>query len=156
MNIQCLVIGVGNSYMEDDGIGIEIARELRKRDLGEGVLVLERQILDLSLLILSREASRLILVDALRSGRPPGTVTRFNATEQGSPMLQVPITHELRLYDLIEMARQSGILGCPITVVGVEPASCNLGRGLSRPVADALPVAVAEVVKELKRIGATK
>lgn len=154
--MQCFVIGVGNPYMGDDGVGIEVARELRKRVLGEGVRVLERQILDLSLLNLSKEASRLILIDALKSGRPAGTVTRFSATEEGSPMLQVPVSHELMLYDLVEMARQSGILGCPITVVGVEPASCNLGEGLSQPVADALPAAVAEVVAELKRIGATK
>jgi len=135
--------------MGDDGVGIEAARALRKLDLGDDVIVLERQTANLSLLNYSKEASKLIIVDAVKSGRPPGTVISFNATEDRSRLLRVPISHEFRLYDLVETAKQSGIPLCPIAVVGVEPANCSAGKGLSARVATALPLAVEQVLKEL-------
>jgi hydrogenase maturation protease len=136
--------------MTDDGIGIEVARALRKLDLGDDVVILERQVADLSLLALSEEASKLVIVDAVKSGNPPGAVVRFEATEPQSSLLKVPISHEFRLYDLVETARESGIPLCPVAVVGIEPADCRIGKGLSKPVAHALPLAVQEVVEELK------
>lgn len=146
-------MGVGNPYMKDDGIGIEVAKELRKRNLGEGVEVIERQVPDLSVLLQS-ESSYLILVDALKRGKPAGTMTKLRFGGRKSPVLPVPLSHELRLDDLIELARRSGISARPITVIGVEPADCGVGDGLTPAVARALPLVVSEVVRELKRIGA--
>ena len=151
------VVGIGNPYMRDDGIGIEVVRALRRLSLGDDVIILERQAADLSLLAYSEEASKLVIVDAMKSGNPPGTIIKFDATKPQSRLLRVPISHEFRLYDLVETAKESGIHLCPIAVVGVEPADCGIGEGLSKPVADALPLAIHEVVKELKgKRGSTK
>ena len=32
---KSVILGIGNHYMHDDAIGIEVAAELRKRSLGE-------------------------------------------------------------------------------------------------------------------------
>jgi hydrogenase maturation protease len=137
--------------MRDDGVGIVIARELEKRNLGKDVLVLQRQMLDISLLLLSEDASRLIVVDAVRSGKRPGTLVRFRATGRGSPSLKVPLSHGMQVSDLVKLAKKNRISLCPISVVGVEPAVCTIGENLTKAVRDAVPAAVEAVLEELGR-----
>ena len=146
-----VVVGVGNPYMKDDGIGIAVVRELKKRDLGSNVLVLERQLLDISLLLLTETASRLIIVDAVRSGRLPGTLVRFEATGRRSPGLNVPLSHDIRLTDIISLARENRIALCPMVVIGVEPADCTIGEGMTKSVRESLATAVEAVTVELKK-----
>jgi len=146
-----IVMCIGNAYMHDDGLGIEVAKELRKSDLGEGVEVIERQLPDLSVLLRPEGALGIIIVDALKSGARPGTLTKLRVGEKGSPSLRVPLAHELGLDDLIEFAGRNAIPLCPITVIGVEPASCEVGEGLTNTVAEALPSVLSEVVEELRR-----
>jgi hydrogenase maturation protease len=141
--------------MGDDGVGIEVARSLRKLNLGGRVLVLERQILDISILEQAKEASKLIVVDAVKSGRPPGSVVKFNPGRHGSPILGAPLSHEQRLDNILALAKKSGMRQPPIVVVGVEPAHCTPGEGLSERVAKALP-SVLEVIKaEVKEYART-
>lgn len=61
-----VVIGLGNVFMRDDGIGIQVARELRRHNLGKGVLVYDYQEMDLSLLEYFQGASKVVVVDALK------------------------------------------------------------------------------------------
>jgi hydrogenase maturation protease len=136
--------------MKDDAIGIEVVRALRKLNLGRGVIIMERQAIDLSVLTQSKSASKVIIIDALKAGNPPGSVVRFSATEGKSTPLRVPLSHESRVYDAVEAAKQSGLRLCPITVVGVEPEDCGVGEGLSKAVIKAIPLAVKAVVSELR------
>jgi len=145
-----VVIGLGNPFMKDDGVGILAAKELRHRDLGVGVLVYEYQTLELSLLWQFRGASRVIVVDALRSGVTPGTVSMFAITPREGPVLDLPSLHALQLYDMFDLANQAGMLPCPVTIVGVEPKDCSLGEGLTDDVAAAVPKAVELVIEGLR------
>ncbi len=136
--------------MKDDGVGIEVARSLRKLKLGRGVVVLERQVADLSILTSARDASKLVIVDAAKSGERPGSVVKFSVDEPHAFPLRVPISHEAGLRDIVTLARKSGVRLPQITVVGVEPADCGPGEGLSKPVLDALPLVMKEVMNEVK------
>jgi len=147
---ECVVVGIGNPLMGDDGFGIEMARALRKLNLGPGVLVLERQTIDTMVLDSAKEASKLVIVDAVKSGRPPGSVVKFIAGGPRSPPLRVPLSHEQDLHDILALARESG-MRLPLTVVvGVEPADCTGGNNLSVEVRGALPRALEEVLNEVK------
>ena len=139
--------------MKDDGVGIEAARKLRELGLGEGVAILERQNTDLSLLVLAKEASKLVIVDAVQSGRPPGTVTRFSLDELSSRSLKARISHEPGLYDLISLARQVGISPASVIIAAVEPADCGPGEGLTKAVADAVPRLLDVLLSEVGRSG---
>ena len=147
------VVGVGNPYRRDDGIGIHVAQALRRLNLGDDVIVMERQMIDISLLAESQGASRIVIIDALRAGSMPGRVVRISPTEDHTVLLELPLSHEPRLYDLVETAKQSGLHLCPIVVVGVEPEDCGAGEGLSRAVAEAMPLAIQAVLGELRREG---
>jgi len=146
---KCVVVGVGNPLMKDDGIGIAVARALRRLSVGRNAVVMERQALDVSILDLAEGASKLIIVDAVKYGRPPGSVIKFRAGERRAPILRAPLSHEQDLGDILALARKVGVRLPPIVVVGVEPADCTSGEGLSELAAKALPRAVREVEGEV-------
>jgi hydrogenase maturation protease len=144
-----VVICLGNRYLRDDGIGIQVAEDLRDRNLGEDILVDACQTVDLSLLCHCKGASKVVLVDALKSGAPPGTVSKYNIVPDEGPFVSLPGLHELQLHDLFDIARQTGFLTCPVTIIGVEPKDCSVGEGLSAELVNALPDVLVEVTKEL-------
>jgi len=147
---NCVVVGVGNPLMRDDGIGVEVARSLRKSDLGGRVLILERQMLDISILDQAKGASKLVVVDAVKTGRTPGSIVRFSPGRRRSHVLLVPLSHEQGLEDILALAKRGGMRLPPIVVVGVEPQDCTPGEGLSEEVARALPRVLEKVKAEVK------
>ena len=144
---KTVVLGLGNPYLRDDGVGIVVAKELQRTNLGEGALVRAHQTFDLLLLSEFGGASRLIIVDAVRSGSAPGTVTEFEVAPGPGPLSSLPGLHSLELHDLIDLAGRIGFLSCPVTIIGVEPRDCGVGEGLSLEVERAIPKVVAMVAK---------
>jgi len=142
---KTVVLGLGNSYLRDDGVGIVVAKELQRRNLGEGALVRAHQTFDLWLLSEFSGASRLIVVDAVRSGSASGTVTEYEVSPRPGPLSSLPGLHSLELHDLVDFASRMGLLSCPVTIIGVEPKDCGVGEGLSPEVEQAIPKVVALV-----------
>jgi hydrogenase maturation protease len=144
-----VVIGIGNPYMKDDAIGLRVTRELRSRELGKDVLVYDYHAMDLSLLSFFRNASKIIIVDALKSGSSPGTVSKYLVSQKDGPLLKLPNLHELQLFDIMDLANHDGLLPSSSIVIGVEPSDCGAGEGLTEKVAAAVPVAVSRIIAEL-------
>ena len=79
-----LVIGVGNAYRGDDGAGPAVIALLKVEELpGVQLLVCDG---DCSALLDAwHEAGAVVLIDAVSSGAPPGTIYRFDALAQALP-----------------------------------------------------------------------
>ncbi len=146
---KTVVLCLGNRYMGDDGVGIIVAEELMQRRLGPHALVDPVQTLDLTLLSQYGGAARIIIVDALESGLPPGTVSKYRIAPRGRPLESIPGLHGLQLHDLLDIANGTGVLTCPVIVVGVEPEECHVGEGLSAELRSALPDVLDLVLGEL-------
>jgi hydrogenase maturation protease len=146
---KSVVIGLGNRYMRDDGVGIEAARALRAQNLGGEVFVYEENGIELSLLWQFRGAKKIVVIDALRSGLPPGTVTRHVIVPGSGEISELRSLHELELYDIFDLATHAELMPCPVVILGVEPKDCSLGEGLTGEVADAVPKVVGEALREL-------
>ena len=148
---KIVVLGLGNQYLRDDGVGMAVARELQRRDLGEGVLVRTHQTFDLWLLSVYSEASRLIIIDSVKAGTRPGTVAEYVVTPRTGPLSSLPGLHSMKLHDLIDFASRTGLLSCPVTVIGIEPKDCGVGEGFSPEVERAVPEAATRVAEALGR-----
>ena len=142
---KTVVLGLGNRYLRDDGVGLAVAKELQRSNLGGGVLVGAHQTFDLSLLADYSGAAQLIIIDAVRSGSSPGDVKEHEVAPLPGTLDSLPGLHSLELHDLIDFAIRTGLLSCPLTVIGVEPKDCSVGEGLSPEVERAVPDVVALV-----------
>jgi hydrogenase maturation protease len=146
---KAVVIGLGNLYMRDDGLGIRVAEALKERNLGESVSIQAYPEMDLTLIEKLQGTSKVIVVDAVRGGKEPGTVSKYTLTPRKGELSELPSLHSLALCDVLDLAMSSGILTCPVVIVGVEPRDDSLGEGLSSEVESALPKAIEAVMKEL-------
>jgi hydrogenase maturation protease len=146
---KTVVLCLGNRYMRDDAIGIRVGEALRGLRLRKDVLVDACQTVDLPLLSRYGGASKVIVVDALKSGARPGAVSRYAIAARVGPIRSLPGSHGLQLHDIFDVARDTGLLTCPVVIIGVEPKDCSVGEGLTPELQAALPNAVAAVGKEL-------
>src|SRR5271165_7198320 len=118
MQPDIVVIGVGNEYRSDDGAGIAVARRLRER-FPTGVTILEENGEGAALIDAWQGATRVMLVDAVRSGAPPGTIHRLDA--QAAPLPAGFFhysTHAFSVAEAVELARSLGQLPSHVTVYG--------------------------------------
>ena len=146
--MRAVVIGVGNSYRRDDGVGPAVADRLRGRP-------------DVEVATCEQEPSRLLdawagadlalVVDAVAAGAEPGTVHRFDASERAVPSSVFRgSTHAFGVGEVIELARALGRLPGRVIVYGVEGAEFAAGDGLSPAVAAAVEPLAAELIEEAR------
>ena len=142
-----VVIGVGNSYRGDDAIGLLIIQRLRLGPL-EGVQLEECEGEGTRLLELWKDAGLVIVIDAVCSGRPPGTLHHFDATTQPLPanLFQATSTHTVGVAAAIELGRVLNCLPSRLLVYGIEGKQFELG---TRPLPE-VEEAVAPVLRRLK------
>jgi hydrogenase maturation protease len=103
----------------------------------------------LSLVPRLQSADRVLVLDAVACGRPPGTVVRFDGRELRREDFGRTSPHQIGLGDILSASR---LAGGPeeIVVLGVEPASIRLGVGLSAPVESAVGTLVAAALRQLR------
>ena len=145
-----IVIGVGNEYRGDDGVGILVARRLQELFLAK-INVLEKSGEGAALIDSWKGASWVMLVDAVHSGAPPGTIHRFDAHAA-----QIPTgffhysTHAFSVAEAIELARSLGQLPPHLIVCGIEGESFAAGVGLSHAVEQAIERVVGRAATEVR------
>lgn len=134
-----LILGVGNVLMTDDGVGPRLVAALRHdpRQLPERTQVVDGGTLGLALLPMLNDASAVLVLDALDTGAPAGTVTVLSGTACERALGQRLSVHQVAVADLVAAARLTGFDGT-LGMVGVQPHDVGPGIGLSAPVAGAL------------------
>ncbi|MEZ0227486.1 MAG: hydrogenase maturation protease, partial [Planctomycetota bacterium] len=116
-----LVLGVG-APVGDDAVGLEVVRELVRRGLPAGVEA--REVVEPSQLVtLIVEAERVVIVDAVLDGSPPGTVTRIPLDALAS--VRSLSTHGVSVFDALELARVLAPRERRIDVIGVTIAGAR-------------------------------
>jgi hydrogenase maturation protease len=137
MSRPILILGVGNSLMSDDGVGIHAARALASAP-PTGTLVVDAGTDVLSTLAFLEEAERAIVIDALRAGGAPGNVRLFRESEL-APAAGATTAHAVNLLASRHLL-PPGAAWPELLVIGVEPAVLDYGLQLSPAVAEALPL----------------
>ena len=144
-----VIIGMGNEFQGDDGIGPFVVRELRARDLPPDVVCLLCKE-GLALMELWRDKQIAILVDAANSGARPGSVFRFEV-QVASPLKPSfrGTTHNYGLPEAIELGKALKVLPRHLIVYGIEGKSFGVEMGLSPEVEGAAEGVVQSIVKEV-------
>lgn len=152
--MRIVVAGFGNELRSDDGVGLHVMAELGHGPVPAGVEILEIGSGGIHLVQALLDATdALIVVDALSSGRHPGSVVVLVPDVADALSMDV---HERRDHTAdmhlanpdraLTVARGLGVLPPRVWLVGVEPADDEAwGEQLSPAVAGAVPVAADQV-----------
>jgi hydrogenase maturation protease len=152
--VKTLILGLGNPLLTDDSVGLRVAAELRTRLAARAdVTVAEDYCGGLRLMEQMVGYERVIVVDAIQSGAPPGSLHHLGPAD--IPTCRSASSHDMDLPTALAMGRQAG-LPLPqdqdILLVAIEAQDIlNFGEACTPPVAAAVPAAVADVLATLDR-----
>lgn len=149
-----LVLGVGNTLLRDEGIGVKIVQKLEAEYVfSPNVELMDGGTLGIRLLDPISRVDYLIVVDAVQNGQPPGTIYRLPTEELEK---RVTFKNSLHQLDLVESLAYAEILGNrPYGVIlGIEPEDISpWGTELTATVEARVPELSARVLEEIVRAG---
>jgi len=144
-----LLIGIGNAYRGDDGVGLRIAQDIKKKS-PDYVNVIEQSGEGISLMDSWKDADTVILIDAVHSGAQPGTIHRFDVHTQTIPAKFFHYsTHAFGVAEAIELARALKQLPKNLIVHGIEGKCFEAGIGLSLEVEKAVEEVMLRVKQDI-------
>ncbi len=129
---RLLVACIGNVFFGDDGFGVEVARRLvadeRAGHLPSGVVFREFGIRGMDFAHALMDApERVLVVDAMRRGEPPGTLSliepRFAEDAKDGGATSPPDGHGLDPARVLEFVRRATGVLPDVRVLGCEPAA---------------------------------
>ena len=155
--MKILVLGLGNPLVTDDSVGLRVAAELKSRLAGRPEVVVSEDYWG-GLRLMERMAGfdRAIVIDAICTGAPPGTIHRL--TPGSIPTQRSASAHDVNLPTALAVGRTAG-LHLPrdehILLVGIEAEDIlSFGEQCTPAVAAAIAPAAEEVVRAVESFAA--
>ena len=106
-NPQVVVLGVGNTLMQDDGVGVHVVHELAQAgSLPKNVRLVDAGVAGAGWLQLLEGVEHLLIVDAVRGTEPPGSLYRMTLgalKTRNGPTLSA---HEVGVIEVLAMDRR--------------------------------------------------
>lgn len=156
--MKIVVAGIGQSLRGDDGAGLDAVRLWRDSFPATAnrreIHVETEECPGLRLLDLLDGATSALLVDAVRTGAPPGTV---HVAEEPDAVAFAPGSTSAHGWGVAETLAVGRSLAGPalprtILLVGIEVEDLSPGAGLSRGVREALPAAARTIQEQVERL----
>lgn len=149
------VIGIGNLLMQDDGVGIQVLKELGETTLPPEVELIDGGTHSYDLVEFFCQADHIIVIDAVQAGGVPGTIYRAPLEHLNlTPKENMTSVHEMSFVEALYMVN---LLGHQprVLVYGVEPGSLELGLELTAVVAAKVPRLVELIREDIQRLQET-
>ena len=149
------IIGLGNTLLTDDGVGIYAVRELRKRLTAAGradtVDIVETETAGFALMELLTGWDRVILIDSIQFDNvEPGTVVHINPQDLRTS-LRLRSVHEIDLPTVLALGRKLSLpMPDKVEIVAIQSQDAlTLGESLTPPVHRGMHEAVEAILTNL-------
>ena len=151
-NCKVVIIGVGNLLLMDEGIGVHVINELEKQKLPQNVGIYDGGTGGFKLIDLMHGTRMVIFIDAVETGKAPGTITTFNPEDVRS--IYQKKKYSLHDTDLMEVIKMTELLDNPpeIEIMGVQPKIINYGTTLSKELTDSMPDIINTVLGKIEEV----
>ncbi len=157
MKKPVIVIGLGNTLMSDEGVGVRVVQRLSDfADKFPMVDFVDAGTGGMSILHLIRDKDKAIFIDCAKMGKAPGDIKKFTPRDiKSTKMLAHQSLHEADVIKIINMANKLGQCPAEIIIFGIEPQSVRPCCELSKILADRIDEYATAVCNELSKITST-
>jgi hydrogenase maturation protease len=145
------IIGLGNEFLADDGVGIRVVRDLKKQLKLDGIVFEELSVGGIQLLDYIVGTEECIIIDAITSGtQPVGTLYRFIQDADHEPV-KLTSSHQIDLSQVLALAKLLGAaLPKKLTVYGIEAKDVTTFQdNCSNQVSSAIPRLVSLICRDI-------
>jgi hydrogenase maturation protease len=140
--VKIAVIGIGQSLRGDDAAGLEAVRlwQAQHKDSAARVRVELSELPGLALLDLLDGMDAAVIVDAVQTSAPAGTVIRLGPHELASFTPDAGSAHGWGVAETLSLGRSlyPALTACRVTLIGIVGKEFGMGAGLSQAVQEAL------------------
>lgn len=147
-----LVIGLGNLYRKDDGVGLFVARLIGELAPDHAIMI--EGVTDTCALLEKWDGSRdVFIVDCTVSSGQAGRIYRFDALNDEIPvqLFESCSSHAINIVQAVDLARALDRLPRSLTVFGIEGHDFSPGTGMTPDVELGAHFVAQRIVKELNR-----
>lgn len=122
------VIGIGSEARSDDSLGLYITNKLKEKinDPRIEFLIGGTTPENLTDVLRKLSPSHVLLIDAARADRPPGTVTIVDPRNLTDVKFS---SHPFSMSELVDYINRS--IGARTVILGIEPENVIMGEGIS-------------------------
>jgi hydrogenase maturation protease len=152
--MRIVVLGVGNILLSDEGLGVRAVERLPQAYcLPPEVELIDGGTCGMELLEDLEHLDALIMVDAIRSGKPPGTPIRL-AGDAIPVFFKTKLSpHQVGLCDVLATLEFLGRAPKDTAILGLQPHSLALGMDLSSEIEARMPELLRMIVDQLATLG---
>jgi hydrogenase maturation protease len=145
-----LILGLGNLLLKDEGIGVHIVQQMKDMTLPEDVEIMDGGTMGLDLVYYVEGRKKVIVIDTVKAGHPPGTLYRFTEKSIVYSQNVFRTAHGINFTDVIRYVQASGKKPEEIIFIGAEPEDMNEGIELSPKIAAKIPKIIELVLREIE------
>lgn len=153
---KIIIIGLGNEFISDDGVGIFVLKELKNKLLSSvhdnhNFVFEELSIGGLGLLDYISGFNKCIIIDTiLTRTQPPGTIFRFIQNSSTEP-IKIKSSHQINLPQVVGLAKLLKIdIPDTMTIYGIEAEDITTFKiGCTEKVQEAIPKLVNMIYDDL-------
>jgi hydrogenase maturation protease len=151
--MKTVIIGMGNTIMSDDGVGILVARILKERlaDNPE-IEVHETPLAGMNLITMLEGFETAFVIDAIETTNPvPGVLHKFDLSELAATM-HVTSPHGTNLYTAVELGRRCGLqMPQTVTIFAIEIENATIFSSECSPAVECrIPAIADEILSDLE------
>lgn len=156
--MKCLVLGIGNTLLTDEGVGIHVLQALDAEwGNASDVTLLDGGTLSFTLAGPIEDADALIVVDAANIQSSPGTWTLLKGGEMDAFLMsnRKSTVHEVGLTDLRAIAILAGHWPEQRAMLAIQPDVVDWGEVPTPAVAAAIPpvcTAISNLIREWRHV----
>ena len=154
---KVLIFGAGNLLLSDEGFGVHFIRHLEARyTFPDDIELFDAGTLGIMATHKIEEAGRVYIIDTVTppSQAIPGQCFRYEKEDFMRHRLPVKLSpHQIGVQEMLMISELRGCCPREITLLGVVPASTELGDKLTPALQTSLENLAAKLVLELTQLG---
>ena len=147
------IIGFGNIYMGDDGVGIRVIEKIKEQGIFadyDNVEVIDGGISGVDLIFFLQQADKVIIIDAVDAGQGIGDIVVFDINEIlcfGNKIIKSFSLHDINLKEVFELIRALKI-DKDLKIIGINPKEVDYGEKLSPQIENKIPQIISMIKEE--------
>lgn len=150
--LRFLILALGNPILQDEGLGLQVLERLQTNYCWpDHVTLMDGGVMGLEILPYLETADSVLVIDAVSTGDPPGTLVRLEGEEIPAIMTLKMSVHQIGFQETLAMSKFRGTLPERLVLWGLVPERVELGVELSPLIAGRIDPLVDAVVDEIRR-----
>ncbi len=149
--MKTIILGIGNTLISDDGVGVHIINKLEKEyNLPDDVSIIDGGTKGLDLLPFIEGNDRMLIVDAANFDKAPGTIDTVIGDDIPQFLSMKLSMHQIGLPDTLFAAKLMDIAPAEMCLIGIQPKSMETGLELSQEISSRFDALFDKVMEKLK------